>query len=658
MHRLFAFIFIVLCAVSFGFAGSVEVYNPQTAGGLGAVTNEVDTLQTVTARGNTTTNDILSSGIVSGNVVRAANGFTGNTNGFVAASGIVTGVTVLSGFEADTLQTVTARGSGTTNAVQLDGGGTLTNWIDITDVDETIVNKRYVDMRTAFQGCYIYTGGAIWLSNLTFTVSDLAYSIGGYGYASLETNITLSAAHATLNRIDTIIADFDGAISVLAGTAAVDPIKPVANCITEVEVTHAYIPAGATTPTNVTEDVVYQENVEWPVTTSGNMASNLTVNPYQGTVHCAATNATVGHWLQFNRTSVLNLTNYDVFSFRLRNVTNWPTTRGVGIVAYLTNAVVGTAVLFNGQYGFSATNTSAYQLVVIPKSAFGLTGQAITRMRFVILGSAGSLNWRLDDVRWTAGLPPLLSNPSFGIVIGGDGQLNATVPQDDFSIQGAGQVTTTVNTVTSKITISLAGGATGASNGIQVASGVVTGFTAVASVSGVTTATVYRIVVAPNDIHWGSLGSIANSNNAAPVYYWERNATRTVSGLGFVSSDTVGLQSRYAGAYLRSLDDAVDWGSDTGLVINVLHSTPSAVTNKVDVRLIAANGTIFATNSLTSSATNTLTSYYILTNDLGAISGWQSGATTNKAWIDLDYQTWAGRTSTVINVEAYIKVQR
>lgn len=141
-------------------------------------------------------------------------------------------------------------------------------------------------------------GVVTWVSGLIFDVSWCDYYIQGIRYNSDADQVTLDAAHATLDRIDVIYVDDTGSVGILKGTAGASPDKPIVDPITQLELTFISIPALATVPPDITDELVYDENIEW--TTSSVPVANITVDfndttdPYSGSKDISITHDTGG----------------------------------------------------------------------------------------------------------------------------------------------------------------------------------------------------------------------------------------------------------------------------------------------------------------------------------------------------------------------------
>lgn len=128
----------------------------------------------------------------------------------------------------------------------------------------------------------LIAGSDIWVSGLNFSLSNLKYQILGEPYTAPDGPLTHDAADATNPRIDVHFADVFGNIGILKGTPAANPLKPLVNPATQIELSMVYIPAGATVPgtypgsDGLVTEVIYNENTEW--TTSKTEDANTSIN--------------------------------------------------------------------------------------------------------------------------------------------------------------------------------------------------------------------------------------------------------------------------------------------------------------------------------------------------------------------------------------------
>ena len=165
---------------------------------------------------------------------------------------------------------------------------------------------------------YLKTGGASWSgTGLVYDVTTLEYYFNGDKLAA-ATQVTLDASDPVNNRLDAIVVDEAGVISVITGTAASSPITPP---IPENQLLVQYIlvEAGSTQPTIAKEDI-YLENVEWTTSTyttgtaTGTLIFNGTTSPKEGINHIQA-NADQRLGARFVRA-----TSFDAFQYTVLQV--------------------------------------------------------------------------------------------------------------------------------------------------------------------------------------------------------------------------------------------------------------------------------------------------------------------------------------------------
>lgn len=266
----------------------------------------------------------------------------------------------------------------------------------------------------ALANCYgLLNGLAVsYLSGLTFDVSPGDFTLGCFNFHSNGGQVTGTAAHATLARIDVVLVDTLGAVSILAGTPAADPSKPQIDPSYQLELTFYTVAALATTPTGVSSVNIYLNNApEWTATQNNWTASvaadfNSTTDPFEGTKHILISNTgTVGPAaeLKFVNGSALNIGDYTVLKFYIKPVSNFTVIQGISLRLGNGTAFVSPLVpVRNGDFGFSRTSNT-WQLINIPISAFNATGTQFDRLYIYPISSAK--NFYLDVIQLQAGIP-------------------------------------------------------------------------------------------------------------------------------------------------------------------------------------------------------------------------------------------------------------
>lgn len=126
-----------------------------------------------------------------------------------------------------------------------------------------------------------------WSGNRSFSVSECVYDILGTRYESDPIQIVIDTPDAS-PRFDVIALDTTGNVVVIKGTPSANPVKPVVNPISQIELSFIYVNSTVEPqPITLQQGLIYNENLgtpsEWnsTVESTTNMAS--TNNPYLGT---------------------------------------------------------------------------------------------------------------------------------------------------------------------------------------------------------------------------------------------------------------------------------------------------------------------------------------------------------------------------------------
>lgn len=250
-------------------------------------------------------------------------------------------------------------------------------------------------------------GSVYWDSGYTFKVSECLYMIRGETYHSEQGTITLEDADPDLDRIDVIFVDSDKTIGKITGTPSANPLKPMVNPASQLELTYVLVAAGSTSP-SVLNEQVYQENVEWATSwdseVGGLVDFESTVSPYAGT-YCIraiidpanpAPNLD-GVDIYFDKTGTYDITNA-ILVLMIKTNKSWLNTTGG--LCYLTLRLYNGATLISqtpvvikdGKYGFSSKVTT-WQAIVVPIADFGANSMIIDQLNIHFNGK-----WAQRDV--------------------------------------------------------------------------------------------------------------------------------------------------------------------------------------------------------------------------------------------------------------------
>ena len=257
---------------------------------------------------------------------------------------------------------------------------------------------------------FLVSGGqVVWESAYTFRVSAADYYINGTRHTSAEATVTLSAAHATLDRIDAIALDTLGAVVVIAGTAAAQPSEPSVDPAQYLKLAIVFVEHATIAPPTVQTVTVYTENAgtptEWAWTASGgSIVVNSASTPHVGTVCIEGTNVVAGVYAQGTGASAIDPTDYDHLLLFIRSKAAWNSSRGLLVTLRLAGVLVGAAVQLrrSGTFGFDSTVTTDYQMVAIPIAAFAVPqGSTIDQVRLEDFG--GAIGFFVDDISFQVG---------------------------------------------------------------------------------------------------------------------------------------------------------------------------------------------------------------------------------------------------------------
>lgn len=269
---------------------------------------------------------------------------------------------------------------------------------------------------TQQSGKGILTGGAVWSgTGFIFDVTTLTYFIDGVTYGpTAATQVTLDPSDPTDDRIDYIVVDDNGTVSVVTGTPGDPPAAPEL-AWNEVPITFVVVEAGSTTP-SIPIDLTYDENTgpptEWAPTTynvsgaqAGTVIFNGSTSPYSGTVDAQATGTNLRRGMRFTRGTDINIQQFGYLALAFRIDTAVLPTAKSPIIRFQNSG--GTLIGNNVNlvtYGLNRNTVGTWQVVVIPVTAFG----NITNVRSLtaLVNGAGNANWSMDKIYLSGGIPP------------------------------------------------------------------------------------------------------------------------------------------------------------------------------------------------------------------------------------------------------------
>jgi hypothetical protein len=263
------------------------------------------------------------------------------------------------------------------------------------------------DILSGTSGNRIITGNASYSgTGFVYDVSALSYIIQGVFYASSLTSVTLAASDPTNPRIDVILVNDAGVVSVLTGTPAPTPSKPLVDNLTEVEVTFVTVDAASTTPT-ITIETVFEENAgtgggEWDATTDGTVDFASVSDPRTGTVSLETT-AVLGanKEIIFTPSAPYALSSGQISFWINAKVDMTTVSSKLHIGFFNAGSLVGGSVAIGGSpsvsFGFDGSIVGTYQLVTIPITSFGGLPATVDALRIFKLTGASTSDFFIDD---------------------------------------------------------------------------------------------------------------------------------------------------------------------------------------------------------------------------------------------------------------------
>lgn len=249
----------------------------------------------------------------------------------------------------------------------------------------------------------VLTGGeVVWDSLLIFHVTPATYYIDGNRYTSPLTQVDLSPSDPTYPRQDVIALDTTGSVVVLTGTASDNPAKPQVDPSSQLELTSVLVTAGATTPSGVSEDVIFDEHAESWVYTSNGLSLSTDPDNTSPVVHGSKSlkigSVSAGANLIFTYPSLLPVSGYTTISFWLYLSNSMNNRQNLSMTLYNGSTAVSSAVPLT----FSKTTTGSWQLVTVSFSAFTFSGTSFDKVQLTITGSMTNLY--IDWLRLQGGI--------------------------------------------------------------------------------------------------------------------------------------------------------------------------------------------------------------------------------------------------------------
>lgn len=263
--------------------------------------------------------------------------------------------------------------------------------------EKTDIDSLQAQIDAVVPANQLLSGGVTYNSGLTFDVSALEYRIDGIVYMTAATQVTLGIADPINDRIDVIAATSSGTVIVIAGTPAVNPVKPEVDPATQLELTFVTVAAAQTTP-DISIENIYLENAEWAATTNApariNVASN--VDPFEGTLAIEATNAVNNDRVNLAKGADYEINTQSVLQFRIKLKAAIGNNERIRLRFRKGGVNIGVNVdVRNGRYGFDRNNAIDYQAISVPISEFKV-GSEVDELRMIANNISTSVGFFID----------------------------------------------------------------------------------------------------------------------------------------------------------------------------------------------------------------------------------------------------------------------
>ena len=294
------------------------------------------------------------------------------------------------------------------------------------------------------QGDGVINGGVVTWSGtgLIFNISACTYILNGIRYTSPASTKTLAASDPTNPRIDVFAVNTSGQVVIIQGTPNVNPVEPQVDVDTQLQLTNVTITAGSTTPTQVTTNMVYNENLpyggEWVMELGQGTTPSYTIQadytgyaPYNGTYSWRTTKAFAGSVsLRWAKDPVVNfnVSDYTNLSLAVRITNAITSTDSIKIwFESDTNSVSSNKLSLTTLYGFNPNLLNQWQLVVIPIADFKLLR---TQFAKIVLywnqTSVVSSAMGFDEMKLQGGISNNTNNPVIPPQTGNNGKYLTT----------------------------------------------------------------------------------------------------------------------------------------------------------------------------------------------------------------------------------------
>lgn len=306
-------------------------------------------------------------------------------------------------------------------------------------------------------------------TGLVYDVTVPSYYLDNVLYPADTGQVTLDAADVTNPRLDSIIVDASG-INKVSGIAEENPVSPTLDPSTQLFITNVLILAGATTPANTSQSLIYDEGTEWTTYASnGAITFNNTVSPLNGTNCVNVLNSVNNSYAEFTAPAPQSIVAADGLKVWVKLTSAILANRGFSVSVY--NGTTRVSNIINlvrpngtggtvGAYGIQFTNTTNYQLIVIPFQDLNLSNATYNKVRITfvstisakfdylaLITSGGSLAASPDK----KGFSKIVTDSGLSDATTAEDTITMTSPNDGLVISAIGKIITFTSLFTSTL---------------------------------------------------------------------------------------------------------------------------------------------------------------------------------------------------------------
>lgn len=260
-------------------------------------------------------------------------------------------------------------------------------------------------------------GTFTWNQDYNFTATKYFWLKRGVTYSNNITDITLDPSHATKNRVDTIVLTFDslgnGIIKVLKGDEYVGlGVAKIPNPETELFLTTINVDANTTEPSQVNDDILYDEDESVVYPNTANVVGDAS-GAASGIKCIGVTDFTTGQSFFVKKAVDFNPKDSKDFLFQIYPTSGRWENNGTIRIALINNAneVISNYVIIDSRLINKASNPISFdsfklvwQGISIPMDLFNPTSEIARGVVILKDDNRGTDSFKMDVLRFQSGI--------------------------------------------------------------------------------------------------------------------------------------------------------------------------------------------------------------------------------------------------------------